>query len=211
MKPNQTNLNNKMKTTLAAALLATTALLAQAPAQAATVVGVEDPATGFVGSLSPFFSEYLQVASDGELAFRPFGILEDVSDAIFFGPMNEDAWVQAPGSTWTSNGNGVWYLPASNPGPGCPPENATDTSTCFEAVGHWISTIGPWIGPLVGDYVILSADGTYGDIIRLYNTNDIANVSFASDPIRLPEPASLALLAAGIAGLGWQRRQRRDA
>ena len=211
MKPRLTPTNKKLKSMLAAALLAATTLLAQAPAQAATVIGVEDPAAGFVGTLFPYFPDYLQVASDGELAFRPFGILEDVSDAIFFGPMNGDEWMQAPDSTWTNNGNGVWYLPASNPGPGCPPENATDTSTCLEAVGHWISTIGPWVGPLLGDYVILSADGTFGDVIRLYNTDGIANVSFASDPIGLPEPASLALLGAGLAGLGWQRRQRNNA
>ena len=211
MAPSQTNANRLFKPTLAAALLAATVFLTETPAQAATVIGVEDPALGFVGDVLSMFPDYLQVGSDGEMAFRPFNLLEDASDAIFFGLMNEDAWRQAPDSAWTSNGNGVWYLPASNPGPDCPPENATDTSTCFEAVGHWISAVGPWGGPLVGDYVILSEDGTVGDIIRLYNTDGIANVSFASDPIGLPEPASLALLAAGLAGLCWPRQPRPEA
>ena len=205
-RPHATRLNN-VKAFLVASLLAASTLLASTPTRATTIIGVEDPALGFVGGLLAGFPDYVQVASDGEVSFRPFGIGPDVSDAIYFGPQNSFRWVQAAESTWTDNGAGVWYLPAANPGPGCPPENETDVSSCHEAVGHWMTEDGPWIPSALGDYAILSADGSIEDLIRLYNIDNVAHITFASDPLALPEPSSLALVSAAVAAYPRKRRR----
>jgi len=179
---------------------------AVAPAHA-TVIGTEDPVSGFVGELfsgydgAPFpDSTGWTVASDGESPFMPFNITVDVSDAVSLD--NGNGWYQAADSLWTSAGNYVWYIPASSPGgPGCGSEN----EPLCEYVGHFISAIA-WAPTAIGTWTILDANGAVGDVIITYNDANGANLIFKSDPI--PEPASLALLGIGLAGLAASRRRK---
>jgi hypothetical protein len=199
-----------------AAALAGAMLFASAPALAATIICTEDSGGAVCDLLaSSGFPGFVSVASDGESPFDPYGAGFDTSDGIQFTLFDNGPWIQAADSQWTqiAGGVGTWVLPAATAGgPGCPGENAIDTSTCTELVGHWIQIALPggalpqWQPQLLGEYDILSADGTIGDRIFLFNTNAGAELIFQSDPI--PEPATMALVGISLLGLGAFRRRR---
>ena len=199
-----------------AAALAGAMLFASAPALAVTFTCTETAAGAVCDLLAESgFPGFVTVASDGESSFDPFGFGADTSDGIQFTLFDNGPWIQAADSQWTqiAGGVGTWVLPAiSAGGPGCPGENAIDTSGCFELVGHWIQIAGPgfplpqWAPGLPGEYDILSADGTVADKITLFNTANGAELIFQSDPI--PEPATMALVGISLLGLGAFRRRR---
>jgi hypothetical protein len=172
----------------------------------------EDPVTGCVAALAPL-NVTINVASDGEAAFTPFGVTSDVSDAIEWDP-NALPFVPVAGDPaftkgfWSNvgtdptNGFTVWALPASTP---CGNEN----EPVCEPVAHWLLpgfTVNG--GPV--NYHIFEADGSFSDVISLYNNaNGVASMSFASDPV--PEPATWALTLAGLGMVGAGLRMRRKA
>jgi hypothetical protein len=186
-----------LKKTIATAALAFslaggTAANAQAPVH---VIGTEDPADGFVGSLFPAGSPYL-VASDGELPFRPFGVPDPVSDALDFNQVN-DLWVQAPDSHWLEVSHQTWVIPedpACEGKPGCEP------------VGHFTSKV-LWPANWIGTWIILDPDGSIGDKIVTFNRGNLAHVRFTSDPV--PEVSTWALMLLGFGGVGATLRSRK--
>jgi len=188
------------KSAFMAGTFAVATMLASAPAHAYIVIGTEDPVAGFTGPLFPGIAGY-DVASDGESSFHPFGITFDVSDAIALD--NIYGWTQAADSKWTQVNAFTWAIPASDPGPGCGPENG---NTC-EMVGHFISAAA-WNPAYTGTYVIMDADGKIGDTITLFNTANGAEILFVSDAV--PEPSEWAMMAFGLAGLGLYMKRRQN-
>jgi hypothetical protein len=166
------------------------------------VLGVEDVNNGFVGDLG--LNHSIVVASDGEVAFDPFGFGGDTSDDIKFGTelgavsLNPN-WVQFT----ASDGNpSTWALPAMM-------ENEPPS----ESVGSWIFpgfiVIG---GPLTFTILDSPSDpfhqGVSDYIVVQNNAQGVASLTFGSEVT--PEPASLTLLGLGIVGLGgyaWRRRK----
>ena len=192
----------------------------------AVVLGTEDPTNGFIGVLGGAVppSPSITVGSDGEVnttllanwsaAFPGIGV--DVSDAIKFTAGAN--WALAPGVTgWVAlplagDGSRIWYLPANLTGIGCGNENET---TC-EPVGIWNFLPGiSWLPGTDPNQIILDPNGTISDIINLLNTGPggAAQVRFASDPILIPEPGTLALLTCGILGMSmaWCLRRGKKA
>jgi hypothetical protein len=197
-------------TALAAAAAATVLIWGIAPANAQTgaytVIGTEDPVTGFTGDLfNNMFSDTYLVASDGESPFHPFNAPYDVSDGINLSGAAA-SWTQANDSSWNSLGNETWVLPAVIPGCG-----AENEPTC-EPVGHFIVTDGASFVPnAIGTWVILDWTGDtdwigqpgWSDYIVTYNdANGNANILFYSDFAAVPEPATWAMMLIGFAGLG---------
>jgi hypothetical protein len=172
----------------------------------------EDAVTGCTTALSPL-NVTINVASDGEAPFRPFGATFDVSDAIEwdssilpFIPLGGDHafdtgfWTQLANDP--TNGFTVWALPASTP---CGNENEP---SC-EPTAHWslpgFTVIG---GPL--NYVMLEPNGLQSDVISIYNDdNGVAAMSFTSDAGAVPEPATWGLMLVGFGALGMGLRMRR--
>lgn len=178
---------------------------AQAQAAFGTLRVVEDPANGFVGAI-PTSATPVIVASDGEAAFRPFGLTFNVSDAISlsadwtpdpayaaaFGPTG---WQQAPGTF-------VWYLPAC------------ETGACEdvpEPIAKW-----DFVPPPLGsgwsagaeNILILQSDGSFSDFIGIANdgVRGGATVTFQSGGV--PELATWAMMLLGFAGIGLAMRRR---
>jgi hypothetical protein len=184
------------------------AMLAVFPvlSSAATIIGTEDNATGFTGDIfqGAFAPFQVNVASDGEQGFFPFGATSDMSDAIQF-VTTGFTWSLIKGNNWVSAGDGAtFYLPAINEN-----EPASEDIGKFQVDGG-----ASWIQSVLGEYVILSADGSTSDVITLANdgVNGSATVRFTSDPLSIPEPTSLTLLGFGIAGLiGYGLRRRMKA
>jgi hypothetical protein len=189
---------------LAGAALAA-GLFGAAAANAATVIGDEGDA-GFIGSLfGPVFADQsYQVASDGEVAFHPFGATFDVSDGLDFSLVNF-VWDQAADSIWTNIGHQTWVLPATT---SCGAENEP---SC-EPVGHFISPT-PWVTAALGTWDILEGpNGGLSDRIVTFNSAQGAELLFFSDPIGgVPEPAAWAMMLTGFFGMGAVLRGRRKA
>jgi hypothetical protein len=157
---------------------------------------VSETASGIVTTL-PLTA--IQVGSDGEVAFRPFGITVDTSDAIDFSQQGF-GWTQVAGGTWTQLGTqSIWYRDAAG-------ENEPNV----EDVGSFVSVDAPWI--TTGDFTILSADGSLSDVITLFNVGNDAHLTFASDPIApAPSTALSGLALLGVVGGGSFLRRKAKA
>jgi hypothetical protein len=165
-------------------------------------LGPEDPVSGFVGAIP---GTGIQVASDGEFHFDPFGYGADTSDGISFPsdwhvlptPYTAQYWVQLldPNNQPTN----TWVLPASDIGWGA------ENNNTFEPIGTWqvVSSTAPL--PSQGRWWIVDPDGAIGDIIDIEGNS----VSFWSDA-DVPEPSCVVALAGmcgmGLAGFVWRRR-----
>jgi len=149
----------------------------------------------------------IAVASDGESSFDPFGFGNDTSDGIQLptgwvpvtasGAFGPGLWQQIPGTN-------TWVLPATITG--CGSENEP---TC-EPVGEWFDPGFHW-GEGNASLQIFDADGvTLSDIVTIANTADGATLTFASDPIGVPEPATWAMMLLGLGAMGAMLRARRS-
>jgi hypothetical protein len=170
-------------------------------ARAADVIGAEDQPgqNGFVGSIPGTVGANtalgIQVASDGEAPFHPFGIEFDVSDAIQF---NNPGAIPFSVNLWQEVAPGLWALPASLGA--CGDEN----EPICEPVGQWFV---PGIEIQPGQWSILDAEGNVSDVITLSPTPNGMLLSFASDPLGVPEPAIWAMMLIGFFGVGTMMRR----
>lgn len=167
-----------------------------------TVIGKEDPVTGFTGNFleSVFPGTVYMIASDGEAAFHPFGAAFDVSDGLDFSGVGF-TWTQAPDSIWTNIGSQIWVLPATT---SCGSENEPEC----EPVGHFLSP-SAWNPAAVGTWELWDSDGTLSDRIVTFNTAAGAELLFYSDPLPTPEPTSWALMLIGFGAIGGAIRASR--
>jgi hypothetical protein len=197
---------------LAGAALAACVAVAMS-ARADTVIGVEDPVSGFVGNLfGPLaLDQGYIVASDGEAAFDPSGSGFDISDGLDFDAVGH-VWTQASDSGWTFVEGQTWAVLSVT---SCGSENEPDC----EPVGHFRSP-DPWQTDQVGTWLILeNPNGDLSDRIVTYNTDFGAELKFYSDPSLgvpeqtggVPEPSAWALAITGFFGLGVLARDRRRA
>jgi hypothetical protein len=165
------------------------------------ILGTETDTGGLVATIP---GTLVQVASDGETVFTPFGLTADVSDAIFLdnqvaagNPWNIDPSVVG----WTLNpGTHTWYIAAPSV-----PENGGE----IESLGIWHSP-NPWVSGVIGSYIILEADGSLSDTINLFNDANGAVITFNSGNV-VPDPAStlaLAGLSMGALSLLASRRRK---
>jgi hypothetical protein len=157
---------------------------------------------GFVGNIP---GSTITVASDGEDSFQPFGATFDISDGIQL----TSSWipVTATGAFATGfwqelAGTNTWVLPATIPG--CGSENEP---TC-EPVAEWFDAGFHW-GEGNESLQINEADGSLSDLVTISNTADGATITFASDPINVPEPATWGLMFVGLGALGAMLRTAR--
>ena len=142
-------------------------------------------------------SPIINVASDGEGGFHPFGVTVDTSDAIQF-TVGSGVWIPDPAYSasfgaglWqellgaTGGGTGIWVLPSTIAG--CASENEP---TC-EPIAKWDFSPGGLWPPDTDPYqYILESDGvTLSDVILLDNSgpNGSAAITFSSDPSLIPE------------------------
>jgi len=157
----------------------------------------------------------LSVASDGESGFFPFGLSIDTSDAV---QLNAN-WIPDPAFAdafaagfWTNlPGTSIWYLPANTP---CGNEN----EPICEPVAKWYIPGAQWNAGTPDTLLIFEGaafDSDLSDVILVNNTGGPngtdASITFYSDPnlpAAAPEPASLALLSIGMAGLAFARRRK---
>jgi hypothetical protein len=164
---------------------------------------VTETVTGFQGDIP---GSSIVVASDGEAAFDPFGFGADTSDGIQLtsawtpvtstGSFGAGLWQEIPGTN-------TWVLPAVITG--CGSENEP---TC-EPVGEWFAPGFHW-GEGNESLQILDADGvTLSDLVIIGNTADGATITFASDPIGVPEPTTWAMMLVGLGALGGMLRTSR--
>jgi MYXO-CTERM domain-containing protein len=184
-----------MKYTLCT-VLALTAAAGLAQAQNYIDIGVEDPSSGWAGALFP--GTAYNVGSDGESAFRPFGITADCSDALSFDNVGFLWTMDANTVGWTQDGTRqTWYIDAASVG-----ENEPAVP---EPIGYFSSPV-QWNPAFLGTYRILGGPNEPGewDEIILWNDANGAHLSFNSDA---PTPGAAAVL--GLGGLMGARRRRR--
>jgi hypothetical protein len=175
------------------------------PAGAFTApVNFNEGASGIITAI-PTASPTINVASDGEVPFFPFGATTDMSDAIQF-TAGAGSWTwSGPANNWTTpDGGATWFLPAIN-----------ENEPASEDIGRWFFTAGSGWNPETPSAVFLwESTGVLSDEILLANNGPggAATITFISDPI-VPEPSTWVMLALGFAGLGFAgyRTSRRSA
>lgn len=191
-------------TALVGSLMALGGSAIPAGAFTAPVTFVEG-ASGIVTAI-PTASPAINIASDGEVAFFPFGATTDMSDAIQF-TAGAGVWTfVGPANNWTTpDGGATWFLPAIN-----------ENEPASESVGSWVFAGGSGWLPQTPSAVILTegVGGPVSDIITLANNGPggAATITFVSDPI-VPEPSTWAMMIIGFVGLGFAayRTARRPA
>jgi hypothetical protein len=192
-------------TALAGTLMVLGVSAVPAVAQFGPPVSFAEGANGIITGI-PTAAPAINVASDGEVAFFPFGATTDMSDAIQFtaGPGVWD--FVGPANNWTTPDLGAtWFLPAIN-----------ENEPASENIGTWIFASGSGWNAGTPSAVILTegVGGPTSDIIRLFDNplNGAAMITFQSDPI-VPESSTWAMMIIGFAGLGFAayRRARRPA
>jgi hypothetical protein len=163
---------------------------------------VAETASGFTGVIP---GTTINVASDGEASFDPFGFGADTSDGIQLtsswqpvtatGAFAAGFWQEIPGTN-------TWVLPATTP---C----GTENEPSCEPVAEWFFPGFHW-GEGNASLRILDSDGvTLSDLVTIGNTADGATITFASDPIGVPEPATWAMMLLGLGALGAMLRAAR--
>jgi hypothetical protein len=159
------------------------------------------------GCVATVFSDpfsHIDVASDGESSFDPFGAGFDTSDGINFNLYTINfVFDGQPG--WQQLTNGAWVLPADLSSVGCGVEN----EPVCEPIGHWTATPGLSFGAAAGTYYMLDANGDVSDIITLDNgvgEGARATITFQSDP--LPEPGTWLMLGTGLLVVAGKLRRK---
>jgi hypothetical protein len=152
----------------------------------------------------------INVASDGEAGFHPFGATFDTSDAIQFvgfDTIDQTPFVSFGSTAWQQIGPQTWALPADLNSIGCGAEN----ETLCEPQGAWYQPGFVWNIP-DNEYLIMSEDGSVSDIIELGNfgPDGSAAITFASDP-SIPEPGTMILTGLGLVGAALAFRRKRSA
>ena len=168
------------------------------------------PAGAFTGPVSftegdagiitgiPTATPAINVASDGEVPFSPFGATADMSDAIqFTAGAGTWTWLGAANNWTTPDGGMTWFLPAIN-----------ENEPAFEDVGKWaFASGGAWNASTPSAVLLWEAPGVLSDKIILANNGPggSATITFLSDGASgiVPEQSTWAMMVIGFVGLGF--------
>jgi hypothetical protein len=179
-------------------------------ASAFGVMDVVEDTNGFVGVI-PKSAPPITVASDGETFFDPLGAGFDTTDGIVlnadWAPDPTDVHAFRPGFWTQLPGAFTWVLPACNPSGLC--ENAE----IKEPVARFIFLPGSGWQKGTLSLRISDPDGSFSDMVHVSNQGPggAAMITFRSDGIGTPEPATWAMLILGFGAIGCAARRRSSA